>query len=1057
MSRPSCTAPRTGPYTALLTRLITLTTLVTVLALLVPVFPTGVAWAADAPAGEDCAVVPVNAYGSAPTATETVDTCKEFTAPATGPYDVFGVVPSDSRRVRLAVYDTAGTVVCATEGECRLAADSTYRVATGDSTLILDRSSTQGCVAADPGALKGTIAAGGGIDCLTLSLPEGAHVEALTPRGSSTTAEVVDGTGTRICEAGALAATTCELTGPAPHRVLVSTGSSYAPAGPYHLALYRTDVPNDCPVVPVGDFTASTAKAAVLGAADEFAHCFTIPADDKPRREYVRTEAGDGEWVSSGPSHGFPSRYSWAEHSVLDAKGVRVCVTACVLAPGTAYTVLVRTELSDDFNVVRRDLTGAAPGCAVQPATAVGGPAPEAALGISGSAGCRLVTTEDAGDVVYLGLRGDYGAGATAIDEAGRTTSCADGCNVTGSTRYAVVVFAPLHNPSRTYRLDAMRIATPAGPAPECVRVLNLRDGYRRSGTLDEERTAVCAVLPTVTGDDFWTRVRDPEGTATTAVPSLWDTGLKNTCGNTVRGYHCAIGAGAAPGVPSPTILMLGMPEFGSSAPYQAEVTCDTDRIPKRVCGGVPVSVSSVSPASAPRGSLATLTVHGTSLSIRDSVVLTKDRKTLTATNVARAPDGRSLTVTVGLSAVALGDWKVEVHTGGRLSTTPTFTFTVTPPTSGLGSYVPLGPTRLMDTRYGTGDVPRAKVGPGGTVTVQVTNRKEIPFKGVSAVVLNVTATGPTAAGFVSVHPHGTARTSASNLNFKAGQTISNLVVVPVVDGAVTFYNKAGSVDLIADVAGYYVTDGTGATYKPVTPARLMDTRAGLGVPKARLGSREWVTLKVAGTGGLPATGVTAVVLNVTATAPTAAGFVSVRPGGSGDSSTSSVNFTAGQTIPNLVVVPVSDTGEVRFYNHNGSVDLIADVAGYYTMDATGSAYRPMTPTRLMDTRAGLGVAKAKVGAGATVTLDVAGKGGIPAVGVTAVVLNVTAVAPSAAGFVSVFPGGTVRTSASNLNFTAGTTIPNLVVVPVVNGKVSFYNHAGSVDLLADVAGYYVS
>ncbi|MCX2180920.1 N-acetylmuramoyl-L-alanine amidase [Streptomyces sp. SKN60] len=57
----------------------------------------------------------------------------------------------------------------------------------------------------------------------------------------------------------------------------------------------------------------------------------------------------------------------------------------------------------------------------------------------------------------------------------------------------------------------------------------------------------------------------------------------------------------------------------------------------------------------------------------------------------------------------------------------------------------------------------------------------------------------------------------------------------------------------------------------------------------------------------------------------------------------------------------------------------------------------------------------------------------------------------------AVFPDGTQRTSASNLNFTAGTTIPNLVVVPVVNGKVSFYNKNGSVDLLADVAGYYVS
>ncbi|MFC9587288.1 hypothetical protein ACFVJ8_31290, partial [Streptomyces yangpuensis] len=72
-----------------------------------------------------------------------------------------------------------------------------------------------------------------------------------------------------------------------------------------------------------------------------------------------------------------------------------------------------------------------------------------------------------------------------------------------------------------------------------------------------------------------------------------------------------------------------------------------------------------------------------------------------------------------------------------------------------------------------------------------------------------------------------------------------------------------------------------------------------------------------------------------------------------------------------------------------------------------------------------------------------------------AVVLNVTATDPTTASYVSVFPDGTTRTSASNLNFTTGQTIPNLVIVPVVNGKVSFYNNAGSVDLIADVAGYY--
>ncbi|MGW6785886.1 hypothetical protein [Streptomyces sp. NPDC054987] len=100
--------------------------------------------------------------------------------------------------------------------------------------------------------------------------------------------------------------------------------------------------------------------------------------------------------------------------------------------------------------------------------------------------------------------------------------------------------------------------------------------------------------------------------------------------------------------------------------------------------------------------------------------------------------------------------------------------------------------------------MPKAKVGQGGTVTLQVAGTSTIPASGVTAVVLNVTATDPTTDSHVSVYPNGTTRTSASNLNFTTGQTIPNLVIVPVVNGRVSFYNNAGAVDLIADVAGYY-------------------------------------------------------------------------------------------------------------------------------------------------------------------------------------------------------------------------------------------------------------
>ncbi|MFD9370107.1 peptidoglycan recognition protein [Streptomyces sp. NPDC060020] len=417
--------------------------------------------------------------------------------------------------------------------------------------------------------------------------------------------------------------------------------------------------------------------------------------------------------------------------------------------------------------------------------------------------------------------------------------------------------------------------------------------------------------------------------------------------------------------------------------------------------------------------------------------------------------DGEATAVTDGTArkataVVTHGKHEVRVRAtaaNGKVSTS--LAVTVEADVKGA-KFVPLAPKRLMDTRTGLG-VRSGPVGTAGVVTLPVA---AATGGTPTAVVLNVTATNPTQPSFVSVYPSGTTRSSASNLNFTPGQTIPNLVVVPVVNGSVSFYNNQGNVDLIADITGYFTSEGEGATQTNFGPKRLMDTRTGLGVPAGPVGTAGVVTLPVAGVDGIPATGVKAVVLNVTATNPTQPSFVSVYPSGTTRSSASNLNFTPGQTIPNLVVVPVVD-GKVSFYNNQGNVDLIADITGYFSDSAEGAVHANFGPKRLMDTRTGLGVRQGRVTGGSVVTLPVAGVGGIPATGIKAVVLNVTATNPTEASYVSVFPSGTTRSSASNLNFTAGLTIPNLVVVPVVDGKVSFYNNTGSVDLIADITGYF--
>ncbi|MFI8362984.1 peptidoglycan recognition protein [Streptomyces sp. NPDC085612] len=419
--------------------------------------------------------------------------------------------------------------------------------------------------------------------------------------------------------------------------------------------------------------------------------------------------------------------------------------------------------------------------------------------------------------------------------------------------------------------------------------------------------------------------------------------------------------------------------------------------------------------------------------------------------------DGESVAVTDGTArrasaALTDGSHQVQVRattTNGKVSTA--LAVTVAADVKGA-KFVPLAPKRLMDTRTGLG-VPAGAVGAGKVVTLPVA---AATGGTPTAVVLNVTATNPTEASFVSVYPSGTTRPSASNLNFTPGRTIPNLVVVPVLDGKVSFYNNQGSVDLIADITGYFTSTGGGATQTNFGPKRLMDTRTGLGVPAGALGAGGVVTLPVAGVDGIPATGVKAVVLNVTATNPTQPSFVSVYPSGTTRSGASNLNFTPGQTIPNLVIVPVVD-GKISFYNNQGTVDLLADITGYFSDAPEGALQANFGPKRLMDTRTGQGVRQGPVAGGGVVTLPVAGVGGIPATGVKAVVLNVTATNPTEASYVSVYPSGTPRTSASNLNFTAGLTIPNLVVVPVVDGKVSFYNNSGSVDLIADITGWFSS
>ena len=243
------------------------------------------------------------------------------------------------------------------------------------------------------------------------------------------------------------------------------------------------------------------------------------------------------------------------------------------------------------------------------------------------------------------------------------------------------------------------------------------------------------------------------------------------------------------------------------------------------------------------------------------------------------------------------------------------------------GSYYhPASPTRVLDTRNG------AKLGNNAKLTIDVTDANGSPIPaGAKAAIVNLAGTGATAGTYVTAYPADLpAPPLASNLNLSPGQTRPNLTIVPLDDnGNLTLYNKAGAIDLIADVEGWY--DATaGYRFVPKTPKRLLDTRVGIG-RFGPLGTDASVDLQMTGfQSNIPNT-VAAVVMNVTSTAVSQGGYVTVYPS---DLATppfaSNLNLEIGRDVPNLVMTKLSPDASVRFYNKVGNVQLIGDVAGWF-------------------------------------------------------------------------------------------------------------------------------
>jgi streptogramin lyase len=370
-------------------------------------------------------------------------------------------------------------------------------------------------------------------------------------------------------------------------------------------------------------------------------------------------------------------------------------------------------------------------------------------------------------------------------------------------------------------------------------------------------------------------------------------------------------------------------------------------------------------------------------------------------------------------------------------------------------SFHPLAPVRLLDSRGPTGGW-NGKLFAWNPRSVQVTGANGIP-KSATSVVLNVTVTESSYNSFLTVYPDGEAPPNASNVNFAAGQTIPNAVTVRVgMAGRIAFNTAVGKTHVVVDAVGYYDTASANPSYMhPVNPKRFLDSRTATGGWNGTLGAGDANvrTLKVANVSPVGATA-TAVVLNVTVTNPSAGSFLEVWPTGTPRPTASNVNFAPGQTVANLVTVPVGAGSQVSFFNAVGTTDVVADLVGWYD-SASGSTYHALgTPNRVLDDRVNLGFNGPFPG-GASAFVTVGGVSAVP-LGATGLVMNTTVTNGTLPSYITVWPNGPAKPTASTVNFGAGQTIANLAMPALPSsGILQIFNNAGKVDVIGDATGYF--
>lgn len=266
------------------------------------------------------------------------------------------------------------------------------------------------------------------------------------------------------------------------------------------------------------------------------------------------------------------------------------------------------------------------------------------------------------------------------------------------------------------------------------------------------------------------------------------------------------------------------------------------------------------------------------------------------------------------------------------------------PPEGGL-YYHPLPqPLRLMDTRpmAAACNTPGVPLTSGTPITVQGTTTCSgvtIPST-AKALVGNATTVGPTGQGFLTLYPADVATPLTANGNFQTGQTLNSQFYTGLSGSGqfsvITSITGGGTTHLVIDLHGYFSTEamdanGLGLLFSPLTPARLLDTRAvatGCFTPGTPIVAMTDTSQLARGTCTIPATA-QAIVGNATVVQPTVNGFLTLWPSNVTRPFVASSNYVAGQILNRHFTIGLGTDGEFKLYSVSGT-NLVIDVSGYF-------------------------------------------------------------------------------------------------------------------------------